>query len=425
MRRTISYLLFIIVFILSACSRPSPSAGEELPPLTARMSDLQGTVQIRTSGSEVLQEAGSQTLQENDQILTGEDGRVRLDLSTGAIIRIASSTVFTLTGISNQADGVNANLKVDIGRIWIILQGGSVDVETPSGVASVRGSYLMVTVAPSGEVLLTCLEGDCRFTNESGEHILAEGDIAVIKNAQVPPLMEQMTAEQVEEWLSENPEAVLVIPSLAWYASPTPAVTWTATGTAAASSTPIATETITPLSTATTVYVPPKATSTQPPEEEDDAPTETSIPPTATAMPTATIPPTATVTPTATPIPQYSPTEGYTITNVNVNNGQSVSVGQQFTLSFDYVIWNGSSCPGCILQLVVGLDGVNQFCAYDGIPALNPPGTAGTANEMLIAPPSPGIYDISVFVVAEYTCNAALTYSVATSVITTVNVQSP
>jgi hypothetical protein len=368
------------------------------------MSGLQGTVHVRTSGSEVLQEAGSQTLQENDQILTGEDGRVRLDLSTGAIIRLGSSTVFTLTGVSNQADGVNANLKVDIGKIWIILQGGSVDVETPSGVASVRGSYLMVTVAPSGEVLLTCLEGDCRFKNESGEHILAEGDMAVIKNAQVPPLMEEMTAEQVEEWLGENPEAVLVIPSLAWYASPTPTVTWTAT--AAASSTPIATETITPLPTAT-VYVPPKATSTRPPEEEDEAPTETPIPP------------------TATPIPQYSPTEGYTITNVNVNNGQSVSVGQQFTLSFDYVIWNGANCPGCILQLVVGLNGVNQFCAYDAIPALNPPGTAGTANEMLTAPPSPGIYDISVFVVAEYTCNAALTYSVATSVIATVNVQSP
>lgn len=405
MRHTISYLLFIIVFILSACSRLSPSAGEEIPPLTARMSDLQGTVHIRASGSDVLQEAGSQTLQENDQILTGGDGRVRLDLSTGTIIRLGSSTVLTLTGVSNQADGENATLKVDIGKIWIILQGGSLDVETPSGVASVRGSYLMVSVNPQGQVQLTCLEGDCRFKNEAGEFFLMEGNSAVIDNIQAQPAVEKMTNEQVEEWLNENPEAVVVVPSLVWFASPTPAETRTPTATATSAPTATSTTTATPLPTAT-VYIPPP-TATPKPEEEEPEPV-----------------PTATPIPTGTASVAYAPNSGFSVSNVNINNGNPVVVGVPFTVSFDYMIWNSSSCPSCILQLVVVLNGQNQFCAYDGIPALSPPGTTGSVTESLTASTT-GPLDIHAFHTAQYTCNDALNSSGTTSLIAIVNVTNP
>jgi hypothetical protein len=73
-----------------------------------------------------------------------DDGRVRLDLSSGTIIRVAPSSLFTLTSNNEGDGGLLTKIKMEVGKIFIILNGGRADVETPSGVASVRGSYMKV-----------------------------------------------------------------------------------------------------------------------------------------------------------------------------------------------------------------------------------------------------------------------------------------
>jgi hypothetical protein len=202
-----SVMIFSIAF--SSCG---PKAAS--PALSAALSELEGTVALKQPGSEEFIEATADSaLEENGQVQTGEDGRVRLDLSTGTIVRMAPSSLFTLVSNEETEDGLATKLQLETGKIFIILSGGTMDVETPSGVASVRGSYMSVWVDPETfNVYVTCLEGSCHAGNEAGEVDFSDGEktILFLRNPDgtyTVPEVEDMTEEDFEEWLDENPEA--------------------------------------------------------------------------------------------------------------------------------------------------------------------------------------------------------------------------
>ena len=210
----LSLALIVIAMISVVCASGS---GESLipaaAPLTASIKELSGQVQILKFSEGFFKDASlNSSLEENDQVLTGEDGRVRLDLDTGTIIRIGPFSNFTLKQNEDTPQGTLTTLELTIGRIWIILNGGSVEVDTPSGMASVRGSYLHVWVDPdNGQTRVTCLEGDCALSNASGTVALVAGQTAEIKGNFDPPQADKMSDEDVNEWLDMNPEATLVI----------------------------------------------------------------------------------------------------------------------------------------------------------------------------------------------------------------------
>ena len=201
--------LLIGVILLAACKQGSAPAG-----LTAALSELVGKVEMKSPNSDAFVQADANTvLEPNGQIQTGDDGRVRLDLSTGTIIRVASSSSFTLTSNEETEGGLLTKIQLEAGKIFIILNGGRAEVETPSGVASVRGSYMKVEVDPeNGDVYVTCLEGDCSAKNPAGSVNFTQGEKTKLfhkdenGNWQVPGV-EPMTPEDFQEWLDNNPEA--------------------------------------------------------------------------------------------------------------------------------------------------------------------------------------------------------------------------
>ncbi len=202
-------ILLIGILLLSACqSEPAPTA------LSAALSELTGKVDVKQSDSEAFAPADANTvLESNGQVQTGDDGKVRLDLSSGTIIRIASSSSFTLASNEETDGGLITKIKLTAGKVFIILSGGHAEVETPSGVASVRGSYMKVEVdTESGDVYVTCLEGDCSAQNPAGSVKFTQGEKTILfhkgpdGNWQVPGV-EPMTPEDFQEWLDNNPEA--------------------------------------------------------------------------------------------------------------------------------------------------------------------------------------------------------------------------
>ncbi|RJP48960.1 MAG: hypothetical protein C4583_13655 [Anaerolineaceae bacterium] len=236
-RRNILLLTVSLLLLTSAC-QPTPTAS----PLTGTLSELSGRVEFKSAAETTFQsvEAGDM-IQVNDQVQTGDDGRVRVDLSSGTIIRVAPSSLFTLASNETAEDGLATKLKLELGRIFIILSGGSVDVETPSGVASVRGSYMMVEIDPvTQDVIVTCLEGNCSaggINFADGQKITFHYDSATGKYG--PPILEEMTEEDFQLWLENNPEARQIYNQiLAGKSAPT------ATPTSSASPTPTSQTTI-------------------------------------------------------------------------------------------------------------------------------------------------------------------------------------
>lgn len=204
------HLIILTAVIFAGCT---PQA--DISPLSASLSELSGTVNTKQAGQDVFTPANAETVLEvNGQVETGDDGRVRLDLSSGTIIRVAPSSLFTLTANEELGDGLATKLKLDIGKLFIILSGGRADVETPSGVASVRGSYMKVEVDPETlDIYITCLEGECTASNPAGSVSFTNGQKVILfhrdpaTGAWTTPFVEPMTPEEFQEWLDNNPEA--------------------------------------------------------------------------------------------------------------------------------------------------------------------------------------------------------------------------
>ncbi|MBN1304685.1 MAG: FecR domain-containing protein [Anaerolineales bacterium] len=210
----------ILIFLLLATSACQPQAVTEAPALddslSAALSELQGTVQAKPTDLDEFQAANKDlSIRVGGQVQTGGDGRARLDLSTGTIIRVAPSTLFTLIANEPVDNNLFTKLNIEIGKVFVILNGGSLDVETPSGLASVRGSYLSVEVDENTQnVSVTCLEGDCQITAPDGSIIkFSDGEKCTLFNFDpetgelTAPLLGLMTPEDFLDWYNNNPEA--------------------------------------------------------------------------------------------------------------------------------------------------------------------------------------------------------------------------
>lgn len=203
-------IFLLLIVILNAC-QPNPTPS----PLSAALSELKGKVELKQAGQDAFTPAtANSSLEENGQVQTGDDGRVRLDLSTGTIIRVAPSSLFTLVSNEPAGSGLNTKLDLVLGRVYIILNGGSLEVQTPSGTAAVRGSYLMVEVDPDTlDVYVTCLEGDCSAGNEAGSVNFSDGQKSIlfhkdpVTGEYSVPGVDPMTPEDFQQWLDDNPEA--------------------------------------------------------------------------------------------------------------------------------------------------------------------------------------------------------------------------
>lgn len=222
-------LLFALLF--SACEPITPIPES----LSATIMEIEGSeVFSRRTQTEDFHSAElAEILEVNSQVKTGEESRSRVDLSSGTVIRISPDSLFTLESNYEQDGNLLTRLKVEVGSIWIILNGGSLEVETPSGLAGVRGSYMSTGYDPaSGAARITCLEGHCSAKNEAGAVEFTAGEAADLPADGSAPVKGLMTAEEFAQWAENVPEAASILPT------PTPTALPTATPTVTPTATP-------------------------------------------------------------------------------------------------------------------------------------------------------------------------------------------
>lgn len=211
------YFLLIIIFCLAACA---PTNSTAAPPTaatrSASLSEVTGPAQtLAAPGTQWLEAGIGQQIAAGGGVQTGIDGRVRLDISDGTIMRLAPETEFILDVFSPSAENPTTTFLLEAGHVFIQvtkeLGSGSFELKTPSGVAAVRGSLMAVEFHPAnGHMIATCLEGACRLTANSGNFTeLAAGQQAGIRtfNAEQPTNAITIDSMRLNEWLREFPEA--------------------------------------------------------------------------------------------------------------------------------------------------------------------------------------------------------------------------
>ena len=303
-------VILSIIAILVICLAFSVVVYTRLPlnsktlNLRAALSEIAGVVEVQNGAQDPYNPVNDGfVLGSTMQLQTKQDSKVRLDLSSGSIVRLGQLTIFSLASEQTGSQGGLSQIGLQAGRVWIILKGGSLDVTTPAGLASVRGSYMSVWVEPKiNRITVCCLEGKCGFTNKGGNVDLTSGQKIVSSNLNITPPVEKMDQVDIQSWLDNSPESVAIIPQITSLvasstlsATPTPTSTPTPTASPTTTSTPTSTSsptptssptltaTPTPTSTRTATYAP-LWTKTSPPQ-----PTRTRAPrPTRTPKPTST-----------------------------------------------------------------------------------------------------------------------------------------
>jgi hypothetical protein len=238
-RRTLSTIIFITSLLVTACGPQMVTPSLQ----SAILSKPSGDVNVQATVEEdFIIAIEGHILNEGGRVQTGEDGRVRLDLSTGTIVRVGPSSLFKLEANTPADDGLITTIGLELGRLWVILNGGQLKVETDSGQATVRGSYMSVDFK-DGVLRVTCLEGTCTFQNETGDYTIPAGSKLETNGAGQVPVISVMSEEEIQEWLAANPEAAEIVAALKAAA--------TVTLTAAPSDTPVPEATFTPAPTVT------------------------------------------------------------------------------------------------------------------------------------------------------------------------------
>lgn len=196
----------------AAPAESSPAENNDQAPAAreAVLSEFENEVSVRTNsdGEFIPAEVGF-LIQKGGGLQTGENGRARLELNPeGTVVRVAPNSAFTLPQISGIDGEPKTTLSLFFGKIFVLLKGGSLDVQTPSGVASVRGSLLSVSYNPSnGRVQAACLEGHCALAKgDGGEFVLEEGDSAYLDETGDFTEFDGIDQDEIGDWLDEVPE---------------------------------------------------------------------------------------------------------------------------------------------------------------------------------------------------------------------------
>lgn len=289
----ISIIAILVILVVIIVALPSVSKGNNL---SAKLSEIIGVVEVKNAVQDPYNPVNNGfILKSTMQLQTKPVSKVRLDLSIGSIVRLGPSTIFSLVPPQTGTQGALSRVELRAGEVWIILQGGSLDVNTPAGLASVRGTYMSVVLDPeTNSITVTCLEGSCGYTNKAGDVDMTSGQKVISSNLNILPAVEKINQADIQSWLDNSPESVPIITQVAGLvASSTATATATPSATAIITPTPTITASPTPTPTGTfTATYAPAATSTR-------APTRTA---------TKQSGPTSTPRPTHTPKPSRTPT---------------------------------------------------------------------------------------------------------------------
>jgi hypothetical protein len=229
LRKTCLTCLLLLALALPACNGPAPTAPPESR--AAKLSELKNVVESRPSSDADWQAAvdGAQVAA-GGGVKTGDDSRVRLDISDGTILRLAPQTEFELKMFSPEAADPVTQFTLVAGKMWVAvtaaLGGGSFDVETPVGVATVRGSFMSIEYYPgNGQMIASCLEGLCRLTSSATSNFtdLKTGEQAGIPGfGQDPTPPKLIDIAQIQDWAAEFPEAASHVATITPGPQPTP-----------------------------------------------------------------------------------------------------------------------------------------------------------------------------------------------------------
>jgi hypothetical protein len=137
-----------------------------------------------------------QRLNNGDLVTTSANTRAAIRFTDdGSMIRLNPSSVLTVR-TEGDREALSKTLELEFGELWarVTEQRGTFQVQTPSGVAAVKGTEFIVRVDAQGTVTVLTLEGAVDFFNGAGTVEVSAGNQARTTGPNVLPQVSNMQA---------------------------------------------------------------------------------------------------------------------------------------------------------------------------------------------------------------------------------------
>ena len=186
-------LTILVALALVGCGE----GGSPCPSTLTILSITEGDVSVMNAGTDDWIEAEVEMeLEVGDTIKTGNNSGADITFFDGSTMELEASTEIEIISLDLACDtGVTTitleqTIGTTISRVTKLLDPASgYEVETPTGVAGVRGSILIVTVGGNGTTLITNEEGNIYAIGQGVELQIPEGRTGIIVSGQQPELM--------------------------------------------------------------------------------------------------------------------------------------------------------------------------------------------------------------------------------------------
>ena len=132
-----------------AITAPAAGAADAL----ANLKITADNVQVKQKGKSTFVDAkDGQALKQGDTIKTDADGRAEIDYTDGSITRLAGSTVFTISKLTNEKGGRQTQGTLSVGETWNraakVSETGSFEVKAGGTTAAVEGTAFVAKCVP-------------------------------------------------------------------------------------------------------------------------------------------------------------------------------------------------------------------------------------------------------------------------------------
>jgi len=198
MRKKLLSILALTILVTSTLVGCSGTAST--PSTLTILSITEGTVLVMKTGTDTWTEAqAGMSLEVGDTIKTGDDSGAEITFFDGSTVELEAGTQIEITSLDSSADTgattitLMQTIGTTISRVTKLLDpASSYAVETPTGVAAVRGSTLIVTILQDGPTQATQIcnvGGDIWGVAQGVELDIPEGRCAIIRLGQPPELI--------------------------------------------------------------------------------------------------------------------------------------------------------------------------------------------------------------------------------------------
>ncbi|MBN2008457.1 FecR domain-containing protein [candidate division KSB1 bacterium] len=111
-------------------------------------------------------------------IRTRDDGYAAIMFSDDkSLLKVRENSLVAIGGIRDKAS-ITKRLRCNLGEIWVKVakQQSAFEVETPSGMATVKGTEFYEIVERNSRSIIICIEGSILFANKLGDVLVKAGE---------------------------------------------------------------------------------------------------------------------------------------------------------------------------------------------------------------------------------------------------------